>query len=132
MIPEKFYENPKEVKLLSQTWDKMQNDRLITDDTTGRESYCPAPCPATSQRHIIVMIFGPFSQYADISSSSSPLLSSSFLCSPFLSPGLSDECVQPGGAGSMQSIWRAGSGCHYSPVVLTPRGRGLKILSMLT
>lgn len=56
-----------------------------------------------------------------------PFLSFPFIPSPpFLSSvssRLSDECVQSGRAGSMQSVWLAGCGCHYSPVCIDTRER---------
>jgi len=45
---------------------------------------------------------------------------------PFLSSLLSDECMQSGRAGSMQSIWLAGTGCHYSPVCIDTERERIK------
>ena len=55
-----------------------------------------------------------------------PFFSFPFLSFPFLSSRLSDECVQSGRAGSMQSIWLAGGGCHYSPVCIDTKRERIK------
>lgn len=53
-------------------------------------------------------------------------VSSHFLSFSLLSSRLSDECVQSGRAGSMQSIWLAGGGCHYSPVSIDTKRERIK------
>lgn len=53
----------------------------------------------------------------------SPVLSTCL----FLSSTLRDECMQSGRTGSMQSIWLAGSGCHYSPVCIDTELERIKV-----